>query len=285
MTRVDNLQLQEALRLLTNRLGTYSQREVLIEIGVIFLLVYAVLRYLRGTRGARAIKGMALILIVITALAKLFIDEEHLARLNFLYGNLLIFAALAMVVVFQPELRRAMVRLGETRLFPGAGIRRVRVVDEIAKAVTYLSKNKIGALIAMEREVGLRGIIEAGVEIDATVSKELLCTIFWPGSALHDMGVIIREGKILAAGVQFPLAEADQFDTELGSRHRAAVGLSQEGDALIVVVSEETGTISIAERGRLVRNLTVEDLRDRLLMGLGRKAVAAPPVEEERDAA
>jgi diadenylate cyclase len=142
------------------------------------------------------------------------------------------------------------------------------VVEEILGSIGYLSRNKVGALLAVERQVGLGGIVEAGVRLDADVSKELLNTIFWPGSALHDMGVVIRGDRLVAAGVQFPLADAVSLPQELGSRHRAAVGLSQEVDALIIVVSEETGTISVAERGALTRGLSLDDLRRVLSKGM-----------------
>jgi diadenylate cyclase len=140
----------------------------------------------------------------------------------------------------------------------------------------YLAKNKVGALIAIERQVGLGGIVEAGVRVDADVSEELLNTIFWPGSALHDMGVVLRGDRLVAAGVQFPLAEGDSVRQELGSRHRAAIGLSAEVDALILVVSEETGIISVAERGQLTRNLSIEDLRKVLTKGMTQVTLAEP---------
>jgi diadenylate cyclase len=183
------------------------------------------------------------------------------------------FAGIALIIVFQPEIRRAAVRLGEARLFMGSRRRRSKTIEELTKAASYLSRNKIGALIAIERRVGLKGVIEGGTRLDSEVSHELLETIFWPGSALHDMGVIIRDNRIVQAGVQFPLAEGEQFGSELGSRHRAAIGLSQEADALIVVISEETGIISLAQRGTLTRNLTPDELRHKLIKGLGSAAL------------
>jgi len=144
------------------------------------------------------------------------------------------------------------------------------VVEEILSSMQYLARNKVGALIAIEREVGLGGIVEAGVRLDAEITKELLNTIFWPGSALHDMGVVIRGDRLMSAGVQFPLVDAVALPQELGSRHRAAVGLSNEADALVLVVSEETGAISVAERGQLTRNLSADDLRTQLSRGMSR---------------
>ena len=150
-------------------------------------------------------------------------------------------------------------------------------------AAEYLAKNKVGAIVVIERQVGLDGLVEGGTKLDATVTHELLKTIFWPGSALHDMAVVIRGNRIVAAGVQLPLAEAEQFSAELGSRHRAAYGLSQEADSLVVVVSEETGTISLAERGRLIRNLSIDGLRTQLVRGLGQMAQAESDMEEPAD--
>lgn len=262
----------EQLRQIWSRVLGYWQTEpiqVLIELAVIWIVVYMIMRFLRGTRGARIIKSVLLILFVGTLLLQIIARDNQFARLSFLYSNFLTLAALILVVVFQPELRRALVRLGEARLFRQTGVRKARVVEELLGALGYMSRNKIGALIALERQVGLKGIVEAGTTIDGEVSRELLQTIFWPGSALHDMGLVIRGDRVLAAGVQFPLAEGEDISQELGSRHRAAIGLSQECDALIIVVSEETGTISTAERGELTRGLSLDDLRPVLTRGMG----------------
>ncbi len=262
----------ERLHLLLIRLVGYFQHEplvVLFELALFWAITYIVFRFLRGTRGARAIKGAVLMLIVTTLAIKILGSDTSFERLNFLYNNFLGYASLAMVIVFQPELRRAFVRIGEARFFRSTGLRRARIIEQVIDSVTYMSKNKIGALIVLERDVGLGGIVAAGTRIDAVVSSALLNTLFWPGSALHDMAVVVRGERIVAAGVQLPLAEAEQYSSELGSRHRAAYGLSLECDALVVVVSEETGTISLAERGRLVRNLSTDGLRTALVRGLG----------------
>jgi diadenylate cyclase len=262
----------------------YPRQQVLIELAIIFVLVYLLLRYLRGTRGGRAIKGLALVFLVITVLVKTLTSELQYPRLNFLYGGFLTVAAFMFAIVFQPELRRGFVRLGEARLFRGTR-RASRVVEALAASAEYLSKNKVGALIALERRVAVKGVVEGGVTLDAEVSPELLNTLFWPGSALHDMGVIIQNGRIVAAGVQFPLAEQNEdLGPDLGSRHRAAIGLSLEGDALVIVVSEETGTISLAERGRLTRPLSPASLRELLIRGLGRAAIATDLTAEPQPA-
>jgi diadenylate cyclase len=260
----------DRLTQLLYRLKAIPLHEVVVELALIWIVVYVLVRFLRGTRGAGVIKGMAVVLVVGTLSIKILASESAFERLGLLYNNFLGFASLALVIVFQPELRRGLVRLGEARLFRSSGLRKARVIEEVVGAVAYLSKNKIGSLIVMERQQGLDGLVEAGTRLDAVVTRELLKTIFWPGSALHDMAVVIRAERVLAAGVQLPLAEAEQFSSELGSRHRAAYGLSLEADSLIIVTSEETGTISLAERGRLVRNLSADGLRTLLVRGLGR---------------
>lgn len=258
--------------------------EVTVELAVIWIVVLIVYRFLRGTRGARVIKGVALILVVGVFSIQVFGREGAFERLNLLYAKALPIVSLTLIIVFQPELRRALVRLGEARFFRQSGLRRAQVIEELVAAIAYLSKNKIGALIAIERRVGLRGIVELGTRLDAEVTKQLLDTIFWPGSALHDMGVVIRGDRIIAAGVQFPLADSENLPQELGSRHRAAIGLSQEADALVLIVSEETGTISVAERGELTRGLSADDLRPILSKGFGTVTITAKDAPATTDA-
>ncbi len=262
----------EAVQQYLNRVMSYSWWTVLLELFLIGIVVHSVIEFMRGTRGARLIKGMALFLVV--AYMVILLGGDRLNRVKFLYSQVLFFATFAVVVVFQPELRRALIRLGEARLFRTVGSPTRSMVDTLCRTAAYCSKNRIGALIAVEREVGLGGLIENGTILNAQLSPELLNTIFWPGSVLHDMGVVIRQGKIAAAGVQFPLAEDQDLSQELGSRHRAALGLSEDTDAVVVVVSEETGIISIAENGKLIRNLTVESLES-LLTELLSKANAS----------
>lgn len=253
----------------TTRLRGYDPLEVVVELALIWFVIYLIFRFLRGTRGARVLRGFGIIIVVAAVIVGgLGGDSEVFARLRFLLGSFLTFAAFALVVVFQPELRRALVRLGEARLFRGTSVSTESVIDQVVDAVEDLSRNKIGAIIAIEREVGLETVIEGGTRLNANISSELLKTIFWPGSALHDMGVVIRADKIVAAGVQFPLADSEDINQELGSRHRAAMGLSQEADCLIIVVSEENGSISLAERGQLLRKLSTDGLRAMLRRGL-----------------
>ncbi len=265
---------EQVLQLAT-RLRGYNPLGVIIELALIWAVMWLVWRFLRGTRGARVLKGVGFVLLVALLLvAGLPQETIGFERLRFLVERFLGFAAIALVIVFQPELRRALVRLGEARLFRGAVMDLDNVIGEIVKAASYLSKNKIGAIIAIEREVGLKGIVEDGTRLNAHVSSELLKTIFWPGTALHDMGVVINQDRIVAAGVQFPLAESDEIAQELGSRHRAAMGLSQEADCLVIVISEETGWISLAERGNLLRKLTPDGLGAMLRRALMHTATA-----------
>ena len=250
--------------------ASYKWWVVAIELLLIGLVVYWVLRFLRGTRGARMLKGIAFVLILLYLIVRIVGTQFGLDRIDFLYRQFLLFAAAACVVVFQPELRRALMRLGETRLFRGWSSQIDEEIEALVEAATFLSRRKIGALVAIEREVGLGGIAESGTRINADLTASLLESLFWPNSPLHDLGVIVSQGRIAYAGVQFPLAESGDLERELGSRHRAAVGLSQESDAVVLVVSEETGDVSIAERGQLIRKLTPDGLRG--LMGelLGR---------------
>ena len=251
-------------------LGGYQWWQVAVEMLLIGAVVYWVVVFLRGTRGARMLKGIGLLLLVLYLSIRLASSVLELERVDFLYGRFLQFASIAVVVVFQPELRRALMRLGETRLFRSFSKQINDDIHELVEAATFLSRRKIGAVIAIEREVGLGGIAESGTRINADLSASLLNTIFWPNSPLHDLGVVVSNGKVAYAGVQFPLAESgDLEERELGSRHRAAVGMSQESDAVVLIVSEETGDISIAEAGRLIRKLSPEGLKGLLTELLG----------------
>ncbi|MDB5327990.1 MAG: hypothetical protein JWM57_3559 [Phycisphaerales bacterium] len=241
--------------------GSYPWWQVTIELLLIGSFVYGVLRFLQGTRGARLLRGIALLLIALFVIVELLGSFLDIGRIRTLYTTLLSGVWFAMAVAFQPELRRALMRLGETRLFKGISDEAAEQITELVKVADFCSRRKIGALIAIERDTGLGGVAESGTLLDSEISAELLNTIFFPNSPLHDLGVVISQNRIAYAGVQFPLAESDELEKELGSRHRAAVGLSQETDAVVLIVSEETGCISIAERGTLYRKLTLDGLR------------------------
>ena len=236
----------------------------LIELLLIGSVVHSALRALQGTRGARLVRAVLTILAVSFAVVWLIAERFGFERINALYPYFILGVFLVSLVAFQTELRRLLLKIGE-----GAWLRRwIRTGDEVIEplvtAVDRLAKKKIGAVIAVERSAEAGAIVESGVPLDAVVSAELLETIFWPGSALHDLGVMISQGRIRAAGCQFPLVESADVDRSLGSRHRAAIGMSQEADAVVIVVSEETGTISVAIHGRLRRGFTAETLRETL---------------------
>ena len=249
------------------RLKTYDPLVTGVQLLLIGVVVWLVLRFLRGTRGARLVKGAGLLLAAIYVTVRLLPKSDEWKRIEFLYGNFLFFALVAAVVAFQPELRRALTQIGQARLFRPAQGSVEALIDELLESVSYLARNKIGALVAVERSVGLGSWVESGTALDAEVTSHLLNTIFYPGSALHDMGVIVRRGRLAAAGCQFPLAESEEVDASLGSRHRAALGLAQDSDAAILVVSEETGRVSLACEGHLYLGLDEERLRS-MLVGL-----------------
>jgi diadenylate cyclase len=252
-----------------NAIRAYGWWRVCLEWILIGTVVWWTVGFLQGTRGARMLKGIGFLLVTLYLIVTLFAERYGLERIAYLYTQFLILVSLAVVVVFQPELRRALMRLGETRLFRTWSHQLTAEIDALVETASFLSRRKIGGLIAIEREVGLGGIAETGTRINADLTAPLLQAIFWPNSPLHDLGVVIAQGRIAYAGVQFPLAEVGDLERELGSRHRAAVGMSQESDAIVLVISEETGDISIAERGQLIRKLNPESLRGLLTELLG----------------
>ena len=258
---------------LLNRLSSYSWWEVAIEIVLIWFVVYAVLRFVQGTRAARALKGLLFILIVGTLFVRFFGDDIF-ARISYLYDRMLAVIAIALVVIFQPELRRALIRLGETRFLHGGYEGAIKVAGELTPACLFLSKARFGAIIVIERRVGLKSLIEGGTVLNASLSAALVQTIFHPGSALHDLAVVIRGDKIHSAGVQLPMASPSEIeDQSLGSRHRAAIGVTKESDALVIVVSEETGLIRTAERGELSTPIEPSELESVLKEKLGHRIV------------
>jgi diadenylate cyclase len=259
---------------------------VAIELVVIALAVLFVVRFLRGTRGARMLRGIAVVLVTLYVLLQLVAGHFELYRISFLYSKFLTFAFYAIIVVFQPELRRALLKLGETSWFRGlsGGVGELgQDVDALVEAAMFCARRKIGAVIAIERDVGLAAIAENGTLVNADLTADLLDTIFWPNSPLHDLGVVISNGRIMWAGVQFPMAESGELEKELGARHRAAVGMSQETDAVVLVVSEESGDVSIAERGQLIRKLTPDALRDLLTELLGGGGGDGPTAAKKND--
>ena len=245
-------------------LDSYLGIEMLIELLLIGFAVYTVMRFLRGTGGEKLLKGIVFLVLGFWAL-DLLTGKLELERIDLLFKYFLVSVLVVAAVAFQPELRRGLMRLGGTRFGRSAAPEIQDVIEKLIDAVAVLSRSEIGAIIALEREVGLGDLVASGTRLDGQVSAELLNTIFWPGTPLHDMAVVIQHGRLSAAGVQLPLAEHGDYDRLLGSRHRAAIGLSKESDAAIIVVSEETGQISLALDGKLTRFLTLEQLRQQLL--------------------
>ncbi|MCK5271261.1 MAG: diadenylate cyclase CdaA [Sedimentisphaerales bacterium] len=252
------------LRYLQYVWDSYDLIPMLIELLLIGFVVYSVMRFLRGTGGEILFKGIVFVLLGFGVIS-LLTDRLELDRIELLFTYFLGSVLVVTVVAFQPELRRGLMRLSGARFGRTAVPETKDVIEEIVDAVAVLSRSEIGALIALEREVGLAEMVGTGTRLEARVTAELLNTIFWPGSPLHDMGVVIRRNRVAAAGVQFPLAEHGEYDRLLGSRHRSAIGLSKETDAVVVIVSEETGQIGLAADGKLARLLTLEQLRQQLL--------------------
>jgi diadenylate cyclase len=248
-----------------SRVAMYDWWVVAIELFLIGLVIYWAVDFLEGTRGERLFRGVIFILIAGFLILKLVVGRSAFERLQYLYNGFLIAVLIIAVVGFQPEIRRALIRIGRAGFLTSSSQQLARTVEEIITAITELSASKTGVLIVMEKRVALGEFIETGVRIDAKVTAELLKTIFQPGTPLHDMAVIVRGDRVVAARVQLPLAEAGSIHgVELGSRHRAAIGITAGSDAICLVASEETGTISLAQNGKLTRNITESQLRKNL---------------------
>lgn len=235
----------------------------ILEILFIWVLLYSLIRFFQGTRALQVLMGL-LILAVVFNIAKVL--ELH--TINWVLTKLFAVGVVAFLIIFQPELRRALARIGQNTLF-GSFFKKGGTIDEVVQACEHLSRSKIGALIAIEREVGLQNYIESGLAVDAKVSAELLITLFFQNTPTHDGGVIIQGDRIAACGSLFPLSQNPQLARSLGTRHRAALGITEETDAVCIVVSEETSTISVSVYGKLTRDLDGEGLR-RVLTGLFR---------------
>ncbi|MBO5689959.1 MAG: diadenylate cyclase CdaA [Lentisphaeria bacterium] len=246
-----------------------------VEIGILAFLIYEVLYFLRGSRGVYVLTGVIVALIGLSLLAE-WLNFEVIGRLISESGVVL---AVAIVVVFQPELRRAFARLGSYTFLRGK--RRREIISEVVAAAMDMSRRKCGALIVLERRIGMRALEEDAVRLDIKVNALVLESIFYPNSPLHDGAVIIRDNRIVAARVILPLTRnGEMLSKRLGTRHRAALGVSEETDAVVVVVSEETGIISICAGGILKRDLPPEQLENYLaeLMSQSRTESADLPL-------
>jgi diadenylate cyclase len=258
------------------------------DILVVALIIYWLLWVAQGTRATQLIRGIVTLLAVVFLVGTTF----QLTALNWVLAQTWPVLLISLPVIFQPEIRRALEQLGQTRswlpqLLPRPDEMAGRTVDELVKASTQLARHRYGALIVLERETGLQNYVERGVPIDGLLTRQLLINLFYPNSPLHDGAAVVRDGRIVAASVVLPLSDNTAATSQLGTRHRAALGITEQSDALAVVVSEETGQISVAENGQLIRNLDAERLdqqlrgmlnledpdreRSRLLQGVGER--------------
>ena len=229
------------------------------EILLLTVVIYYGYLYFRGTRGAKVLTGLAIVFLTLTLISTLL----NLVVIGWIVRSFSVFLAIALVVIFQPELRRALAELGGHPIFSLTSEKR-ETVHDLAEAVAQLASKQFGALIAIERDTSIRVYEETGVPMDADFSVELTLSIFHPKSALHDGGVIVRNGRIAAAACIFPVSQRETLDRSLGLRHRAGLGITEESDAIAVVISEETGAISICHRRRIERNFTPETFRQRI---------------------
>jgi diadenylate cyclase len=230
-----------------------------LEILVLAAGIYQAYLYFRGTRGARVLTGLAVFLVSLTVLS----EALNLVVIRWLIGRYSVFLVVALVVIFQPELRRAFAELGSRSLFT-TNKQDKQTLDSLCSTVFELAGRQCGALIAIERDIGLRSYAETGVDLDSRFSPELLLTIFHPKTALHDGGVIVRDERVVAAACIFPVSQRETLDRSFGLRHRAGLGISEETDAAAVIVSEETGSVSLCFTGTIQRGISQAELRRRL---------------------
>lgn len=252
----------------------------LLDVLIVALLVYQLYRVIRGTIAVQ-VAFLLLGIYVVDVIVRAF----NLIALRALFGALSEVFVLAVIILFQPEIRRLLFMLGRNPLVRRfvATPAREKVVEEVVAAVRDMSENRIGSLVAFARSSGLRNYTESGTQINAEVERDLLTSIFFPNSPLHDGAVIVEDQKIAAARCILPVSDARRLDPHLGLRHRAAVGLTERTDAFVVVTSEETGRISVAEHGVITTGLSVSELRDRLTEALVQRNPedAAPPAPDE----
>lgn len=277
MAPVDLTNVVNFLAALGVRLPWDVLRTVL-DISLVAYIIYKLFSLIRGTRAVPLING------VITLVVALQVAEAlRFYTIQFILENVFIAASVALPIIFQPELRRALEHIGRGRLLK-TSLRldefgdedRTRMIDQVVRAAEILGRTKTGALIVIERETGLNEYIDSGIKLDALVSAELLVNIFVEKTPLHDGAAIIRQNRVAAAACWLPLAEATPLSHELGTRHRAAVGITEQTDCVVVIVSEETGVISVAVQRTLTRNLDEKSLREMLMKLLERSRRPGP---------
>ncbi|MFH0771086.1 MAG: diadenylate cyclase CdaA [Candidatus Omnitrophota bacterium] len=243
----------------------------IIEIGILWFIVYRILDFIKNTRAVQVFRGFIIIMIVFFLTQQLQFDV-----INWIFTKVFALSVIAFLIVFQPEMRSGLARIGREKVF-GSIMTEERTIEEVAKSISILSKKKIGAILAIQREVSLEPYMESGVIIDSVLTSELLNTIFMPNTPLHDGGVVIQGDRITASGCLFPLTQSPDVSKLLGTRHRAALGLTEETDAICIVVSEETGVISMANAGKLTRDFDRERLINHLRALLYRPKKEKPP--------
>lgn len=254
-------------------LWTWNNFSIALDVLIIWYLVYRLIMLIRGTKAIQLAKGIVLIFII-----RIIAGFLNLHALTYIVDQIVSWAVVGIIVIFQPEIRRGLENLGRMPMFNGrenAHDRSVRLVQELDKAIQYMSKRRIGALITIQQETGLEDYIETGIKLDADVTGELLINIFIPNTPLHDGAVIINNNRIAVAAAYLPLSDSSMIPKRLGTRHRAAVGISEVTDAITIVVSEETGGVTITRNGRFLLDLA----RDEYLKYLNAELV---PKEEKK---
>ncbi|CAM4010346.1 diadenylate cyclase CdaA [Mesobacillus zeae] len=235
----------------------------IVDILLVWFVIYKLIAVIRGTKAVQLLKGIFMILII-----KFISDYFGLITLSWIMGQAITWGFLAIIIIFQPELRRALEQLGRGHLFSRTGLQEEeeeeRMVEAIIKSTDYMAKRRIGALISVEKETGMSDYIETGIQLNSRISSELLINIFIPNTPLHDGAVIIQKCSVAAAACYLPLSESPFISKELGTRHRAALGISEVTDSVTIVVSEETGNVSLTKNGELYRDLTKDKLRELL---------------------
>jgi diadenylate cyclase len=228
------------------------------EIGVFWFTFYLLFVYIKDSGMMQALKGIVL-LVVLFVIAQIL----ELSAIRWVLSHFFQISIIGFLIIFQPELRRGLTRIGQSPLFK-IFLKEEKVVDDLVKAVEAMSKNKIGALIAVEKEMSLKPYVETGISLDAMLTSELLLTIFMPNTPFHDGGAIIQGNRVAAVSCLFPLSQSQKLSRMLGTRHRAGLGLSEETDAAVIVVSEETGVVSVMNQGKVTRGLDDQGLRQYL---------------------
>jgi diadenylate cyclase len=235
----------------------------ILDVLLVWFVIYKIITLIKGTKAVQLLKGIFVIII-----ARMLTQVLGLNTLSWMMDEVLTWGFIGIIIIFQPEIRRALEQLGRGKLFARTNLQEAeeqnRLIEAMTKSVSYMAKRRIGALISIERETGLSDYIETGISLDSVITSELLINIFIPNTPLHDGAVIMKKNKIAAAACYLPLSESPFISKELGTRHRAALGISEVTDAITIIVSEETGAVSLTSNGDLHRNLSIEEFETRL---------------------